>query len=101
MAKLEISMACGLYDRTFALFDGQVQIEGCELNAVPLLPEETFHRAFRDHEFDITEMSLSSHAVTISRGVDQYIGIPAFTSRVFRHSGIYIRTDRGIRTPED
>src|SRR5262249_38714542 len=26
---------------------------------------------------------------------------PAFVSRLFRHSGIYIRTDRGIKRPED
>ncbi|MGZ3362355.1 MAG: hypothetical protein ACXU84_23785, partial [Xanthobacteraceae bacterium] len=26
---------------------------------------------------------------------------PAFVSRVFRHGDIYIRTDRGISTPED
>jgi 4,5-dihydroxyphthalate decarboxylase len=29
------------------------------------------------------------------------VGIPAFVSRVFRHGDIYIRTDRGIRSPED
>jgi 4,5-dihydroxyphthalate decarboxylase len=30
-----------------------------------------------------------------------YVGLPAFVSRMFRHSGIYIRTDRGIRSPAD
>ncbi len=29
------------------------------------------------------------------------MGIPAFVSRLFRHSSIYIRTDRGIEKPED
>lgn len=101
MAKLSLSMACGLYDRTFALFDGRVNVEGCEINPVPLLPEEMFHRAFRHAEFDVTEMSLCTHSVSVARGVDKYIGIPAFTSRAFRHSGIYIRTDRGIKRPED
>ena len=101
MAKLELSLAVGLYDRTFAIFDGQAPVEGCEVNAVPLLPEEAFHRAFKHREFDITEMSLSSHTVMTARGDAHYIGIPAFTSRVFRHSGIYIRTDRGIKRPED
>ena len=101
MAKLELSMAVGLYDRTFAIFDGQAQVEGCDINPVPLLPEEAFHRAFKHREFDITEMSLSSHTVMTARGDPHYVGIPAFTSRVFRHSGIYIRTDRGIRRPED
>jgi 4,5-dihydroxyphthalate decarboxylase len=101
MAKLELSLAVGLYDRTFAIFDGQAPIEGCEINAVPLLPEEVFHRAFKHREFDITEMSLSSHTVMTARGDAHYVGIPAFTSRAFRHSGIYVRTDRGIKRPED
>lgn len=101
MAKLTISLAVGIYDRTFALFDGHAPIEGCEVIAVPLLPEEAFHRAFKHREFDITEMSLTSHTIMVARGNPDYVGIPAFTSRVFRHSGIYIRTDRGIKRPED
>ncbi|MBI2317531.1 MAG: ABC transporter substrate-binding protein [Betaproteobacteria bacterium] len=101
MAKLQLSMSVGIYDRTFSIFDGRTPIEGCGVNAVPLLPEEAFHRAFKHQEFDVTEMSLSSHALTVSRGESKYVGIPAFVSRVFRHSGIYIRTDRGIRAPED
>jgi 4,5-dihydroxyphthalate decarboxylase len=101
MQKLDISLAVGLYDRTFPLFDGQVPIDGCTVNPVPLLREECFHRAFKFAEFDITEMSLSSHTVMTAAGKAEYVGIPAFTSRAFRHSGIYIRTDRGIARPED
>ena len=29
------------------------------------------------------------------------MAIPAFLSRVFRQSGVYVRTDRGINTPQD
>ncbi len=101
MKKLELSLAVGIYDRTVPIFDGQVEIEGCEVAAVPLLPEECFHRAFKFAEFDVTEMSMSSHTVMTGAGKAQYVGIPAFPSRVFRHSGIYIRTDRGISKPED
>jgi len=101
MKKVELSLAVGVYDRTFPIFDGHVEIEGCDVNAVPLLPEECFHRAFKFAEFDVTEMSLSSHTVMTSAGKADYVGIPAFVSRVFRHSGIYIRTDRGIAKPEN
>jgi len=64
-------------------------------------PEEAFHRAFKFGEFDISEISMSSHTLTTSRGANEHIAVPAFLSRVFRQSGIYIRTDRGIRRPED
>jgi 4,5-dihydroxyphthalate decarboxylase len=101
MNKLKISLSCGDYDRTRAILDGRVQIEGCELVAAAIEPEEAFHRAFRYQEFDVTEISMSSHMMTTARGDNEYVGIPAFISRVFRQSGIYIRTDRGIRTPQD
>lgn len=100
MSKLKLSVSIGNYDRTLALKDGRVGIEGCDINVVSLEPEEAFHRAFRYEEFDVTEISMSSHMMTTARGDNQYVGIPAFLSRVFRHSGIYVRTDR-IRKPED
>jgi 4,5-dihydroxyphthalate decarboxylase len=101
MSKLKLSMSVGNYDRTQALFDGRVQVEGCEITAVPLEPEEAFHRAFRYGEFDITEISMSSHMMTTARGDNQYVAVPAFLSRVFRQSGVYVRTDRGINRPQD
>ena len=96
-----LSLAVGDYDRTRAIFDGRTKIEGCDVTAVMLEPEEAFHRAFKFQEFDATEMSLSSHIVNTARGSAHYVGIPAFVSRLFRHSGIYIRNDRGIKRPED
>jgi len=100
-SKLNLSLGCCQYDRTRALFDGRVQVEGCELMPLALDPEETFHRAFKTQEFDICEISLSSHTLNIARGSAKYVAVPAFLSRAFRHSGIYIRADRGIETPMD
>ncbi|HEY6821875.1 MAG TPA: ABC transporter substrate-binding protein [Burkholderiales bacterium] len=101
MAKLRISLSCCDYDRTQALFDGRVQVEGCELIPTALEPEECFHRAFKYQEFDVSELSLSSYTLQVSRGTNPYVAIPAYVSRLFRHSGIYIRTDRGIKSPKD
>jgi len=92
-------MGCCDYDRTRAIFDGRVRIEGCDLIAAPIEPEEAFHRAFSSQDFDVSEISISSHTLLTSRGQNAYVGIPAFVSRLFRHSGIYIRTDRGIDGP--
>ena len=101
MARLKLSLASSYYDRTIPIFDGRAPIEGCDITWIALSPEETFHRAFGYDEFDITEISLGSHTLTTARGDAKFVGIPAFTSRVFRHSGIYIRTDRGINRAED
>lgn len=101
MGKLTISLACCDYDRTRALFDGRVNIEGCEVIPVAMSPEEAFHRAFKYQEFDVSELSMSSYINVQSRAGSPYVGIPAFVSRLFRHSSIYIRKDRGIERPED
>jgi 4,5-dihydroxyphthalate decarboxylase len=101
LPKLNLSMAVCDYDRTKALLDGRVQIEGCETNIMIIEAAEAFHRAFRNQDFDITEISLSSHTMATERGDNPYVAVPAFVSRVFRHSGIYVRTDRGIKTPAD
>jgi 4,5-dihydroxyphthalate decarboxylase len=44
---------------------------------------------------------MGSHIVTSARGDAPYIGVPVFLSRAFRHSAIYIRTDRGINGAAD
>src|SRR5204863_203284 len=101
MAKLTVSVAGVDYDRTRALFDGTVPIAGCETICCAMSPEEAFHRAFHYQEFDITELSLSNSMALIAKGANAYVAIPVFPSRLFRHSSIYIRTDRGIECPED
>ncbi|SAL27636.1 4,5-dihydroxyphthalate decarboxylase [Caballeronia sordidicola] len=97
---LELSLACQITDRTRALVDGRVTIGGCKINFVHGPAEELFQRAFRHEEFDISELSLGTHLLTTARGQSRYIGIPAFVSRSFRHSAIYVRSDRGIDSAE-
>src|SRR5580693_5029886 len=99
MAKLNLSVAVGDYDRTRALIDGTVGIDGVDPIIMTLDPEEIFFRAFRHAEFDICELSLSSFTLKTARGDCPYVGVPAFVSRAFRHSAICIRTDRGILEP--
>lgn len=56
-------------------------------------PGQTFQRAFRNQEFDISELSMSGYMSQHSHGRCPYVAIPVFPSRSFRHSSIYIRTD--------
>src|SRR5579863_9326377 len=101
MGDVPITIACGNYDRTRAIRDGRVKVEGCDVTYLPMYPEEIFHRAFKFQEFDVSEISFSSYIRTVSAGTAGYIGVPAFVSRIFRHSGIYVRKGAGIEKPED
>jgi 4,5-dihydroxyphthalate decarboxylase len=100
MSKLSLSVAIGDYDRNRPLIDGAVQIDGVDPVFMMLPPEEFFFRAFRTQDFDICELSLSSFTVKTAAGDCPYVGVPAFVSRAFRHTSIYVRTDR-IKKPED
>ena len=101
MGKLQLSIAVGDYDRVRPLVDGAVTIDGVDPVFLLLEPEEIFFRAFRHEDFDICELSLSSFTVKTAAGNCPYVGVPVFPSRAFRHTSIYVRTDRGIARPED
>ena len=99
--RLQLSLAMGDYDRTRAIVDGRARIDGVNPLCMLLSPEEMFFRAFRQQAFDVSELSISSYCVSVAKGDPHYIAIPVFLSRAFRHTSIYIRTDKGIDKPQD
>lgn len=101
MSKLKLTLACGEYDRTRPLIEGKVEPEGIDLNYIALDPEELFWRMAQNTEFDAAEFSMGAYFILISKGVDRFVGIPVFPSRMFRHSAIFINTESGIEKPED
>ena len=100
MNKLRLSVAMGDYDRTRALLDGRVQIDGVDPVYMTLYPEEMFFRAMRSQDFDICELSFSSYMVKTAQNTCPYLAVPVFLSRAFRHTSIYVRKDR-VHKPED
>ena len=98
---ISLSLACTATDRTRPLMEGRLQVPGADIAFLPGEPEDIFRRALRDRAFDVSELSMGSHIVTSARGDAPYIGVPVFLSRAFRHSAIYIRTDRGIKSAAD
>jgi 4,5-dihydroxyphthalate decarboxylase len=100
MSNLNVSVAIGDYDRNRPLIDGAVKIDGVDPVFMKLCPEEIFFRAFRTQDFDVCELSLSSFTLKTALGTCPYVGIPAFVSRCFRHTSIYVRTDR-VNEPQE
>ncbi len=98
--RMRLTLACGRYDRTQALIDGRVRIEGVdELAYLALRPGETFWRMLNHEEFDASEMSLSSYTILRSEGDTRFIALPVFPSRVFRQNALYVRAGSPIRDP--
>jgi 4,5-dihydroxyphthalate decarboxylase len=98
---LQLTLACWDYDRTRAIMENRIRFDGIDLTYLNLIVEETFFRQMRHREFDVSEISFSSYLVSMCQDRPPFIGIPIFPSRSFRHSGIYINPDAGIRVPAD
>lgn len=101
MSNLDLTFACGDYDRTRALEDGSVRADGIDLTYLRLPVEETFFRMLRHQEFDVAEMSLSTYIATLVRDPAPFVALPVYTSRMFRHGGIFVNTGAGIEKPSD
>jgi 4,5-dihydroxyphthalate decarboxylase len=101
--KLKLMFAGYEYDRVAPLTEGQIPIEGCELDfeadKIGLLNSHVFAGP---QTRDFSEIGL--HPFMLAYANDNfrdYTLLPVFPLRAFRHKSIFIRTDRGIRTPGD
>lgn len=101
MNKLPITIATWDYDRVRPIIDGRVPVDGCDLSYQVLRPEECFHRSYVHREFEVSEIGFSPYLIAYSRRQSPYVALPIFLSRMFRHSAIYVRSDRDIRVPAD
>ena len=101
MADIHLTLGINDYDHVRDLFTERVRPEGIEMTCLVMSVWETFLRFFRDQEWDVSELSFAGAVQAIDRGNAPFVLIPVFPSRLFRHSGIYIRSDGSIRTPED
>ena len=101
MGRLPVTVATWDYDRVRPLVDGRVRLEGCDVNYITMPVEECFERAYLHGEFEIAEIGFSPYLIALSRGIAPYVAVPAFLSRAFRHSAVYIRSDRGINGAVD
>ncbi|WP_345751645.1 PhnD/SsuA/transferrin family substrate-binding protein [Microbacterium rhizophilus] len=101
MTKLTLTFAAREYDRVSPVVDGRATPEGIDLNYFRLPVEEIFYRQLLHREFDISEMSLSSYVMTLDRPDPEYIALPVFPSRYFRHQTMFVNTNSGISSPED
>jgi 4,5-dihydroxyphthalate decarboxylase len=101
LGNIRLSLACWNYDRTRALAEGRIPVDGIDLTYLNLPVEETFFRMLRFREFDAAEMSLSSYVMSLFSENPPFIAIPIFPSRSFRHSCLFINRNSGIREPQD
>jgi hypothetical protein len=102
MSDLKLKFAFWNYDRTQALVDGAVKIDGVDATFHSArIVSEIFERMIRQREFDVSELGMTYYLRTLDFDDPPFIAIPVFPNRCFRHSAIYVNTASGIKKPED
>ena len=102
MAKLQLSFACGLYDRMQPLYTGEVKVDGIDLNFIAIdEPRPIFDRMSGGEEFDVAEYSSSEFVQRFANQRCPFVALPVFPSRAFRHGFIAVNRKAGIKTPKD
>lgn len=98
---MNLTISSYLYDTTQALFDGSVDVKGADaltMTTARTLPE-IFERFVRDDQVDVSEFGLTFLLRAREAGED-YVALPIFPNRVFRHSCVFVSTAGGITHPE-
>ena len=102
MGDIKLDIAFWDYDRTSALANGKVEIDGVDatFHSAPIVTE-IFEGMIAQRKFVVSELGMTYYLRTFENGVSPFVAIPVFPNRAFRHSAIYINKASGITRPED
>src|SRR5258707_9296514 len=101
-ASVHLTLAVCDYEHVREITQGLVRADGIALTQLifPSIEEITF-RFTRSLEWHVSELSFGKYISLTSQGDAPMVAIPVFPSRVHRHSAIYVRSDRGIKSAKD
>jgi 4,5-dihydroxyphthalate decarboxylase len=98
---LTLSIALSDNERTRPILEGRFHPQGVRFISTAIHPSEMFWRQLKYGDFDVSEMSLSSLCIAVSRGDKRWVALPIFTARKHFHTSILVREDSAIREPRD
>ena len=78
MTGLPVRLAVTYSDRTEALVRGEVLVPGADLAVTVATTDQLFRDVWINQDIDAAEMSLATYCIQVSRGVGDFIAIPAF-----------------------
>jgi 4,5-dihydroxyphthalate decarboxylase len=97
----KIRLISRAYDGVLPVLRGQVKIPGVEFEITETEDVAGMFGGMFKGRYDIGEMSLGELIYYTSRGRAEFVGIPVFPSRMFRHGFIFCRKEAAIRSPAD
>lgn len=101
MRDMKLDIAFWNYDRTRALADGTVKIERVDPSFhTAQIVTEIFEQMIRQRAFAVSELGMT-YFLRATEVNPEFLALPVFPNRAFRHSAIYINKESGIQRPED
>lgn len=98
---LSLTLALGDSDLNRGMLTGEVGIQGTEIRALTFSSPERHWRMFRRREFDVAEVSFGALLSIHARQRGEFVAIPAFPHRRFRHSFIFVAKDSPVSSPSE
>lgn len=97
----KIRLASRAYDGTLPILRGQMKIPGFEFEITETEDVPGMFAAMFKGQYDVAEMSLGELIYYTSRGKADFVAVPVFPSRMFRHGFIFVRKNSAITRPAD
>ena len=101
MASSKLRLASRAYDGVLPILRGQMTVPGIEFQITETEDVPGMFAGMFRGDYDIAEMSLGELIFYSSRGRAEFVGVPVFPSRMFRHGFFFVRRDSGIHQPQD
>ena len=98
MSKLSIKLVARSYDHLMHLACGDVVPEGIDLH---LDRQSDMKEFLADPSFHAGEMSFSQYLIRTSQGEREFVGLPVFIMRGFRHRCFFVRQENGLGSFQD
>jgi 4,5-dihydroxyphthalate decarboxylase len=98
---IKIRLASRAYDGTLPILRSQMGIPGFEFDITETEDVPRMFAGMFQGRYDVSEMSLGELIYYTSRDKADFIAIPVFPSRMFRHGFIFCRKSAGINHPAD
>jgi 4,5-dihydroxyphthalate decarboxylase len=97
----KIRLASRAYDGILPILRGQVRLSGFEFEVTETEDVPGMFAGMYKGQYDVSEMSLGELVYYLSRGKADFVAIPVFPSRMFRHGFIFCRKASGIKDAAD
>jgi len=98
---IKIRLASRAYDGTLPILRGQKSIPGFEFDVTETEDVPGMFAGMFKGQYDVSEMSLGELIYYHSRNKADFVAVPVFPSRMFRHGFIFVRKNSGITQPSD